>query len=72
MLSIYEKNHINKNDADALINLALDIGYLCVEILTGVSKARSYINIDDWEALLKMIMIGEKYRDAYLEELLTD
>ena len=70
--SIYEKNPINKKDADVLIDLALDISCLCVEILTGVSKARSYTNIDDWEASLKMITIGEKYRDAYLEELLTD
>jgi hypothetical protein len=70
--SIYEKNPINQNDADALIDLALDISCLCVEILTGVSKARSYTNIDDWEASLKMITIGEKYRDTDLEELLTD
>ena len=70
--SIHEKNPINKNDADVLIDLALDISCLCVEILTGVSKARSYTNIDDWEASLKMITIGGKYREAYLEELLTD
>ena len=70
--SIYEKNPINKKDADVLIDLALDISCLCVEILTGVSKARSYTNIDDWEASLKMIQIGEQYQDAYLKELITD
>ncbi len=61
---IYEKNPINKKDADMLVDLALDVSCFCIEILTGVSKARSYTNINDWEASLNMITLGKKYRDA--------
>lgn len=67
--NIHKKNPIIKADADKLIDIALDISCFCIEVLTGVSKARDYININDWESSLKMITIGQKYQDDYLKEL---
>lgn len=66
---IYKKNPIKKVDADKLIDTALDISCFCIEVLTGVAKARDYININDWESSLKMITIGQKYQDNCLKEL---
>ena len=66
--AIHKASPIKKEDAEALIETALDISCFCIEILTGVSKARDYININDWEASLKMIQIGVQFQDKYLEE----
>jgi len=66
---IYKESPIKKDDANKLIYTALDISCFCIEILTGVSKARDYINISDWEASLKMIKIGIQYQSDYLQSI---
>ena len=67
--AIHKASPIKKEDAEALIETALDISCFCTEILTGVSKARDYININDWAASLEMIKIGAQYQDTYLESI---
>ena len=66
---IYERSPIKKDDAIALITVALDVSCFCIEILTGTSKAREYSNINDWESSLEMIKLGAKYDDMDLQEL---
>lgn len=59
---ILEKNPLFYTDMQELIEFALDAAGLIVGALTGICKARSYANIDDWEGTLMLARLGLKYQ----------
>ncbi len=59
---VLEKNPLFYTDMQELIEFALDTTGLIVGALTGVCKARSYSNIDDWEGTLMLARLGLKYQ----------
>lgn len=59
---ILEKNPLFYTDMQELIEFALDAAGLIVGTLTGICKARSYANIDDWEGTLMLARLGLKYQ----------
>ena len=59
---VLEKNPLFYTDMQELIEFALDAAGLIVGALTGVCKARSYVNIDDWEGTLMLARLGLKYQ----------
>lgn len=69
---IYQNQPISNEDADKLIGFALDFSRYCIEILTGVSKPETYVNMNDWEATLMLVNIGQKYQLTHIDEMLND
>ena len=65
---VLEKNPLFYTDMQELIEFALDATGLIVGALTGVCKARSYSNIDDWEGTLMFARLGLKYQDYDQEQ----
>lgn len=59
------------DDVDKLIEYALNTTIFAVEILTGVSKATTSIDIGDWETTLELVRDGQEKRNAECEELLN-
>ena len=51
-----------------LIDFALDVSIFAIAYFTGVSRPKSYLNIDDWESTLNLVKIGLKYRDYDFEK----
>ena len=62
--TIYEKYSINYSDIKVLIDFSLDVTRLIIGVLTGVNKAEQYTNIDDWVGTLRLVQIGNKYKDV--------
>lgn len=60
---VLEKNPLFYTDMQMLIEFALDTTGLIVGALTGVCKAKSYANINDWEGTLMLVRLGLKYQD---------
>ena len=69
---VYRNQTISNEDADKLISFALDFSRYCIEILTGISKPETYVNINDWEATLMLVSIGHKYETLQINELLEN
>lgn len=65
---VLEKSPLFYTDMQELIEFALDAAGLIVGALTGVCKARSYANIDDWEGTLMLVRLGLKYQDYDREQ----
>ncbi len=55
---VYKQFPIDEDDVNKLINYSLDFSIFCIELLTGVSKAKNSINIEDWERTLDYVRIG--------------
>ncbi len=66
--TIYQKKAINNIAIDKLIDYALDLSRYIIEILTGVLKADTYVNMNDWEATLMLVNIGHKYKMTHIDE----
>lgn len=69
---IIEDNPLNLKDIKMLIDLSLDISLLIIGDLTGINKPRLYANINDWENTLKLVEIGEKYRDVGINNVIKE
>lgn len=65
---VLEKNPLFYTDMQELIEFALDAAGLIVGALTGICKARSYSNIDDWEGTLMLARLGLKYQNYDREQ----
>lgn len=65
---VLEKNPLFYTDVQELIEFALDTTGLIVGALTGVCKARSYSNIDDWIGTLMFARLGLKYQEYDQEQ----
>lgn len=65
---IWENNPITYPDIQELIAFALNCTRLILGSLTNVSRAETYVNIDDWEGTLMFTQLGLKYKDYDLEQ----
>lgn len=65
-----ESNPICYKDMETLVDLALDICRFVIGWLTGIQKAETFSNIDDWENSLRLVRIGYKYMDYEAEQQL--
>ena len=65
---VLEKNPLFYTDMREMIEFALDTAGLIVGALTGICKARSYSNIDDWIGTLMFARLGLKYQDYDQEQ----
>lgn len=52
---------VNKNDIDKLLEYAFTITTFVIEVLTGVSKPRTSVDINDWKKTLKLVHEGRDY-----------
>lgn len=66
--SVYKAYPIRMKDLEELVQLAMDICGTCVELLTGVCKAREYSNMGV-DPLFRMAQIGLLYQDQYINDL---
>lgn len=55
-------------DIQELIEFALDCTGLIFGVLTGISYAQQYSNIDDWVGTLMLTRLGIKYKDYELKQ----
>ena len=67
-VKIWESKPISYLEMQELIDFALDVSIFAIAYFTGVSRPKSYLNIDDWESTLNLVKIGLKYRDYDLEK----
>ena len=58
---------VSKNDIDSLINFAIEFCRFVLALLTGIYRADKPVNIEDWEGTLKLVRLGNKYRDIEIE-----
>lgn len=65
---IWDENPVTYPDIQELIEFALDCTRLILGVLTGVSRAVSYGNIDDMEGTLMFAKLGLKYQDNDLKK----
>lgn len=72
--SLLDKDDVIKNnpvfykDIQELIDFALDITQMILEILTGKIQGRTYSNIDDWAGTLMLARLGLKYQEYDREQ----
>ena len=52
------------SDIKVLIDFSLDVTRLIIGVLTNINKAEQYSNIDDWEGTLRLVQLGNKYKDV--------
>lgn len=62
-----ENNPLYLSDIQKLIDYAFDVTRFVIGALTGVEKATTYININDWKGTLDYVKLGIKYRDTEIE-----
>ena len=55
---IIEEHFIDNADIHALIEFALDVSRFTYEVLTNEVKHADIINIDDWDATLRLVRLG--------------
>ena len=67
-IKIWESYQISYLNMKELIDFALDVSIFAIAYFTGVSRPKSYLNIDDWESTLNLVKIGLKYRDYDFEK----
>lgn len=65
---ILKQYPLHYSDIEILIDYAFDVTRFIIGALTGIEKATSYVNINDWNGTLNYVKIGLKYRDKEIEE----
>ena len=70
--SIWKNYPLSDASIDSLLEFALDFLLFCIGILTGVHKPAECVNINDWQATLNYVRIGQSYKDDYLNKLDND
>ena len=60
---VWDKNPVTYLDIQELIDFALDCTRLILGVLTGISRAENYGNIDDLEGTLIFARLGLKYQN---------
>lgn len=65
---VMEKFPINRGDIFHLINFAMEFCRFVLALLTGTYRAEKPVNINDWEGTLKLVRLGNEYRDAEIEK----
>lgn len=66
-----EQNSLLYSDMRKLVDFALKCTCSILAGLTGISPARSYSNINDWENTLKYVGLGIKYLDCNYEKQIS-
>lgn len=69
---IVMKSPVYYADLEELVDYALDVTRLIIACLTGVCRAESYHNINDWEATLMLAGLGLKYQDYDHEQKMKE
>lgn len=69
---IWQRHPLYYKDIKKLIDFALELSRFCVAGLTDVWKPDAYVNVTDWSNTLKLVSIGEKYKDVYIQSLLNE
>lgn len=65
--AVIKKNPLNMADIRVLIEYALEVSRFLLGRLTRILKPDKYGNIDDLGNTLRLVQIGEKYRDAEMK-----
>lgn len=65
--TVIKKNPLNMVDIQVLIEYALEVSRFLLGRLTRILKPDKYGNIDDWGNTLRLVQIGEKYRDTEMK-----
>lgn len=63
-----DRNPLYFFDMQTLIDYAFDVTRFIIGALTGIEKATSYANIDDWKSTLDYVKIGIKYQDIEIKK----
>lgn len=64
---VIRKFPINRDDIFRLISFATEFCRFVLALLTGIYHAEKPVNINDWEATLKLVRLGNMYRDVEIE-----
>ena len=67
--SVWEQSPLKESDLCELIDFATEYLRFYIEVLTGISKAATYVNIEDWKLTLEMVRDGINCHNEYLEKL---
>lgn len=62
-----ENNPLYFSDIQTLIDYALDVTRFVIGALTGIEKATTYANVDDWKGTLDYVRLGVKYKDIEIK-----
>lgn len=61
--SIISKNGLYFEEVDSLLNYAIEASQMTESLLTGISRAKGPVNIDDWKNTLWLVQNGMKYEE---------
>lgn len=62
--NVISKNPIHYNDIKELIEYALDVSRFVIGFLDDINKPEQCVNINDWEGTLRLVQVGNKYKDV--------
>lgn len=65
--NIINQNPICYNDIKKLIEYALDVSRFVIGFLDDINKPEQYVNINDWEGTLRLVQVGNKYKDIEIK-----
>ena len=68
---LFQKYFVSYQDLKTLIDFALDCICLVIGSLSGVSKSREAIEIDDWCKTLNLVKIGLECRNKKIKKILN-
>ena len=61
---------ISRSDVNAMTEFATEFSRFVIALLTGVNKAATPVNIDDWQNTLRLVRLGNKYIDVEIKNSL--
>ena len=70
--SVWTNYPLTDADIRTLIDFAVEFLQCCIELLAGIYKVAEYVNINDWEASLRLVRVGKKYLDTYINDSLSE